>query len=83
MCIHNTTTTTTTTTTNNNNNNNNNSSPLLTMLEANCRLTPGCHEGRPSPFDSYDTYLRIVCHSKPTISDFVEISAQMSFPILF
>jgi hypothetical protein len=66
-----TTTTTTTTTNNNNNNNNNNLSPLLTMLETNYGLTPGCHDGGLSPIDSYDTYLRIVRHSKPMISDFV------------
>jgi len=72
-CVFTTTTTTitTTTTTTTTNNNNNNLSQLLTMLETNYRLTPGCHDGGPSPFDSYDTYLRIVRHSKPMISDFV------------
>jgi len=63
VCVHNTNNNNKNN--NNNNNNNNNLSPLLKMLEANYRLTPGCHDGRLSPFDSYDTYLRIVCHSKP------------------
>ena len=40
------------------------------MLEANYRLTPGCHDVTPSPFDNYDTYKPIVYHSKPLLFDF-------------
>jgi hypothetical protein len=40
--------------------NNNFLSSVLTMLEATSyRLTPGCHDGNHSLFDTYNAYLQI------------------------
>jgi len=41
------------------------------MFQANYRLALGCHSGRPSPTDTYGTYLQNLCLNKPFIPDFV------------
>jgi len=41
------------------------------MFEANYRLTPGCHNGWPSPTDTYGTHSQNLCLIKPLIPDFV------------
>jgi hypothetical protein len=50
---------------------------VFALLEATLRLTPGCNEGSPSPFDIYecDTCVHFLCFVKTFIFDFVYISA--------
>lgn len=40
------------------------------MLKAIYRLTSGIHDGSPSPFDVYDTYVQLFCLIKPFMLDF-------------
>jgi len=50
-------------------------STILTLLEATCQLTQGCHGGSPPPFDTYDTYLQYILlnHLPLTLSKYLPI----------